>query len=799
MEWPKKINIWLSCTVPLRYYTSMFDKTSVIRKVAIVGDYLPRKCGIATFSFDLHSGLVGEYPSVEVFIAPVNDITAGYAYENEVRFEFAENDLDSYHRAAEYLNLSDADVVSLQHEFGIFGGPAGSYILALVKDLRIPVVTTLHTILESPDRDQRRVMEELCTLSSRLIVMTQRAFKMLNELYDVPVDKIDLIPHGIPDLPFVDPNFLKDQFGVEGREVLMTFGLLAPNKGIEVALRALPEIVKEFPDLVYIILGATHPKLVREFGETYRLGLERLARDLGIGRNVSFYDRFVEMPQLAEFLGVTDIYVTPYLNAAQITSGTLAYAFGSGKAVISTPYWHAEELLSDGRGILVPFNDSAALAREVISLLRDEKRRHAMRKRAFLMGREMIWSKTARRYMESFDRARSRTSASRRLKVRTLEEKRLELPRLRLDHLNRMTDSTGMFQHAIYTLPNFAHGYCTDDNSRALIATILLEELALDFPEITRLSSTYASFVQHAFDLNTRRFHNFMSFDRRWKDDAGSEDSQGRALWALGTCVGRSRRRDLQVWASQLFEQSLPSLLDAKSPRAWAFTLLGINEYMKRLSGDRMAAQVRDTLTKKMIGLFHANASDDWPWFENTVSYANARLPQVLILNGRILQDPEAFKIGISSLEWLVSVQRSSGGLFRPIGSSGFYQRGGSCAQFDQQPIEAHGTVSACLEAYRSTRNPLWHEHARTAFEWFLGKNDLDRPLYDPKSGGCRDGLHMDRVNENQGAESTLAFLIALSEMELLENDLEVFHEPTVHDAVDIERLDQQSIPNRPS
>ncbi len=766
-----------------------------IQKIAIVGDYLPRKCGIATFGNDLRGGLIQRYPTLEVLIAPVNDVPEGYAYENEVRFEFAENDLDSYRRAAEYLNLSDADVVCLQHEYGIFGGPAGSYILALIKDLRIPVVTTLHTVLETPNPDQRRVLEELCGLSARLIVMTERAVRMLREIYGVPREKIDLIPHGIPDLPFVDPNFLKDQFGVEGREVLLTFGLLAPSKGIEVALRALPEVVREFPDLVYIILGATHPKLVREHGETYRLGLERLARDLGIGRNVSFHDRFVELPQLAEFLGVADIYITPYLNVAQITSGTLAYAFGSGKAVISTPYWHAEELLSDGRGVLVPFNDSPAIAREIIALLRDEKRRHAMRKRAFLMGREMIWPKTAEGYMESFERARRGTAASRRLNVRTLEEKRMELPRLRLDHLIRLSDSTGMFQHAIYTLPNFAHGYCTDDNARALIATVLLEELAVDFPEISRLSGIYASFVQHAFDPETRQFRNFMSFDRRWLGEGPSEDSQGRAVWALGTCVGRSRRRDLQAWAAQLFEQALPQLVDAKSPRTWAFTLLGIAEYSKRLSGDRMASQVRDTLVQKLIQLFQANATEDWPWFEGALSYANARLPQVLIMNGQ--NHPDALQIGLAALRWLVSVQQAPNGQFRPIGSAGFFPRGGRKAQFDQQPIEAHGTVSACLEAFRLTKDPVWHEHARTAFEWFLGRNDLDQPLYDAQSGGCRDGLHVDRVNQNQGAESTLAFLIALSEMELLENDLEVFQEPVVHTAQPHTHLERELIPVR--
>jgi len=752
-----------------------------IKKIAFLGDYLPRKCGIATFTHDLRKAMAEQFPEVESFVAPVNDLVEGYEYPPEVRFEFSENDLDSYRRTADYLNFSNADVVCLQHEYGIFGGPAGSFILALLRDLRIPIVTTLHTILQNPSADQRRVLQELSVLSARLVVMSERGAKMLQEIYGVPEGKIDLIPHGILDMPFVDSNFYKDQFGVEGKHVLLTFGLLSPNKGIENVLRALPDVVKKFPNLVYIILGATHPNLVREHGEAYRLTLERLAKDLGIKRHVSFYNRFVDQEELKVFLGVADLYITPYQNAAQTTSGTLAYAFGCGKAVISTPYWHAEELLGDDRGILVPFGDSSAMTKAIVGLLQDDTRRHAMRKRAYLLGREMVWSKTADHYMASFRSARRNpTSQSlRRLEVRTLEEERLELPDLRLDHLSRMSDSTGIYQHAVYSLPDFHHGYCTDDNARALIATVLLEVLELEGPALHRLAETYAGFMQYAFDPGSKRFRNFMSFDRRWLEKEGSEDSQGRALWALGTCAGRSKHRHLQAWAAQMFERALPSVLEAKSPRTWAYTLLGIFEYFRRLSGDRIAAQARDTLTQRLIDVFERTATKDWPWFEEGLSYANALLPHVLILSGRWADNPKAFEIGLRSLRWLVSVQKAPQGHFRPIGSEGFYVRGGKRADFDQQPIEAHSTVSACLEAYRSTDDAFWHEEARIAFEWFLGRNDLALPLYDSKTGGCCDGLHVDRVNQNQGAESTLAYLMALSEMELLEHDLKAFKNPT--------------------
>jgi glycosyltransferase involved in cell wall biosynthesis len=756
-----------------------------IKKIAFLGDYLPRKCGIATFTHDLRSALAEQYPEVECFVAPVNDLADGYEYPSEVRFEFGENDLDSYRRAADYLNFSNADVVCLQHEFGIYGGPAGSFILALLRDLRIPVVTTLHTILEQPSADQRRVIQELGILSSRLVVMSERGARMLQEVYGIAKEKIDLIAHGIIDMPFVDSNYYKDQFDVEGKQVLLTFGLLSPNKGIENVLRALPEVVKKFPNLVYIILGATHPNLVREHGEAYRLTLEQLAKDLGIKKHVSFYNRFVDTKELKEFLGVADLYITPYQNAAQTTSGTLAYAFGCGKAVISTPYWHAEELLADGRGVLVPFGDSAAMTQAIVGLLGDDTKRHAMRKRAYLLGREMIWSKAAEHYMASFENARRNpTSASiRRLGVRTLDEERLELPTLRLDHLMRMSDSTGIYQHAVYTLPDFHHGYCTDDNARALITTVLLEGLELEGPELSRLSEIYASFMQYAFNPETKRFRNFMSFDRRWLENQGSEDSQGRALWALGTCTGRSKHRHLQAWAAQMFERTLPTVMEAKSPRTWAYTLLGIYEYFRCLSGDRIATQARDTLTQRLIDLFENTATDDWPWFEEGLSYANALLSHVLILSGRWADNPKAFEIGLRSLRWLISVQKAPEGHFRPIGSEGFYVRGGKRAEFDQQPIEAHSTISACLEAYRSTNDAMWHEEARIAFEWFLGRNDRGLSLYDSKTGGCRDGLHIDRVNQNQGAESTLAYLMSLSEMELLEHDLKAFTKPTDYEA----------------
>jgi glycosyltransferase involved in cell wall biosynthesis len=759
-------------------------RNAEIRKIALIGDYLPRKCGIATFTHDLRQSIATQHPATECIVVPVNDVEGGYEYPPEVRFEIEEKELSSYRRAADFLNFSNVDIVSLQHEYGIFGGAAGSHVLKLLRDLRIPVVTTLHTVLEHPNADQQRVLKQLAELSARLVVMSQRGRAWLTDIYGIDEQLIDFIPHGIPDMPFVDPTFYKDQFGVEGRFVALTFGLLSPNKGIEYMLRALASVVQKHPNFVYIILGATHPNLLREQGEAYRLKLERLAQDLGVKKHVIFYNRFVELNELTEFIGAADLYITPYLNPAQVTSGTLAYSFGCGKAVISTPYNYAEELLADDHGVLVPFGDSDALARAIIDLLEDEPRRHAMRKRAYLVGREMIWSQVAHRYIESFRHARhARLDAwSKRLTVRTLEEERLQLPELRLDHLLRMTDSTGLLQHATYTIPNFHEGYCLDDNARALVLTVLLEEIDEDTAAVQQAATIYAAFLNYAFDSSNGRFRNFLGFDRNWLEEEGSGDSIGRATWAIGTCVGRSKRRDLQFWGVRLFERALTAAAENNSPRAWAFAVIGIHEYFRRLSGDRLANQLRDTLTARIVALYEQTATNDWHWFEPKASYDNAKLSHALILSGRWANNPRALEIGLETLRWLADVKRAPAGHFRPIGSNGFYTRGEEAAEFDQQPLEAHAMVSACIEAYRATDDMYWFDQAHLAFEWFLGRNDLGLPLYDSTSGGCRDGLHEDRVNQNQGAESTLAFLLSLAEMQYLENALAAFRQATETD-----------------
>jgi glycosyltransferase involved in cell wall biosynthesis len=721
-----------------------------------------------------------EFPAMQCLVVPVNDRAGGYDYPAEVRFELEEQDLPSYLRAADFLNITDVDVICVQHEFGIFGGPAGSHVLALLRELRMPIVTTLHTVLREPNAEQRRVMRELTRISTRLVVMTERGRELLCEVNQAPAAKVDLIPHGIPNMPFADPNYFKDEFGVAGKQVMLTFGLLSPNKGIEFALQALPEIIQEFPNVVYIVLGQTHPNLLRDEGEAYRLSLERLAKDLGVQKHVVFFNRFVELEELMRFIGAADIYLTPYLTEAQITSGTLAYAFGAGNAVVSTPYWHAAELLTAERGKLVPFRDAKAIARAVVELFRDEPLRHLMRKNAYKLGRDMVWNRVAQLYAKSFEQARHDHSFVGRKSspIKTLDEQPGQLPLLKLDHLFRLSDSTGIFQHASFTVPNFSEGYCTDDNARALVLALMLKKLGHDSPQLGALAATYAAFLNYAFDRGRGRFRNFMSFERAWLEEVGSEDCQGHALWALGLCVAQSGQGGFQMLAAQLFERALPVAADFASPRAWAFTLIGIDEYLQRFSGDRRANHIREALTAKLMQRYADAATEDWHWFEEVVSYANAKLPHALILSGRCMNAASMLQTGLQALRWLVKIQTSPSGAFRPIGSNGFYRRGGERAQFDQQPIEAQATISACIEAYHATGDMFWVGEARRAFEWFLGRNDLGLALYDAGTGGCRDGLHGDRLSQNQGAESTLAFLLALAEKEALQNTFSSFKEP---------------------
>jgi len=736
-----------------------------LKSIVLIGNHLPRQCGIATFSTHLIESIALNAPDKACWAIAMNDRPEGYSYPSRVRFEINQNQLNKYSKAGDLLNLNQVDVVCLQHEYGIFGGQRGGFIIELLRGLKMPVVTTLHTILKDPPPQERDIMMQLAEFSDRLVVMSERSIEFLRDIYKVPEEKIVLIHHGIPDVPLVESDTYKDKFSLSGKMVILTFGLLSPGKGIEVVIDALPEIVKAHPQVIYMVVGATHPHLKAEHGEEYRISLHRRAKELGVADHIVFHDRFVTDEELPEFIGAADIYITPYPNEAQIISGTLAYALGMGKAVVSTPYWHAQELLADGRGRLVPFRDHVTLAREVIDLLDHPSERLAIQEKAYNYGRKMIWSDVGRCYIETFveaKRQRLRKSIPER-RLETLELHQQRLPEIKLDHLHRMTDETGMLQHSKYKVPDRTHGYCVDDNARALIVAITLQDLQPLNSALNGLTAIYLSFLGHAFNDQTGRFRNFMSYDRRWLEEMGSEDSHGRAVWGLGVAVALSREKGQEMFAVDLFHRALDTTEHFTHPRSIAFAIIGIHAYLCRYSGDSHVKRMCKILSGRLMKLFSDFAIEDWPWCEEMLSYDNARLPQALLLSGQWVPDREMLEMGLRSLDWLKQIQTDETGChFAAIGNHGWLTRDGEKARFDQQPIEAAAMVDACIAAFNYTRDEEWISYAYRCLNWYQGENDLEVPLCDYATGGCRDGLEAQGANENQGAESTLCWLMAL-------------------------------------
>ena len=737
-----------------------------VNRIAFIGNSLPRRCGIATFTTDLHQAVTSSVPGLETALVARNDGGCSYDYPPAVQLQIDDNRIEDYIDTADALNARRFDVVCLQHEYGIFGGAAGAHILALLSRLTMPVVTTLHTVLARPTLAQRDVLRRVVEMSSVVVVMAVKARELLRDIYQVPMEKIEIIPHGIPDFPLVEPDVAKAKLGFAGKTVILTFGLLSPNKGIEVMIDAMPAILKSRPDTVYVVLGATHPHLVRDQGEGYRHSLMARARALKVHDSIVFLDQFVDLPTLLDFIAMCDVYATPYLNEAQMTSGTLAYSFGLGKAVVSTPYWHARELLADGRGVLVPFNDANAIAREIAGLLTDDARRQAMRVRAYADSRLMIWSGVAERYNAAFEHARR----SYRRRISAVWDKMSPIsaddapPRMEIGHFLSMCDDTGLFQHASHTVPNRSHGYCVDDNARALILACALNqpgEQAL--PEV--LTTRLAAFVQHAWNPATGRFRNFMSFERKWLEESGSDDSHARTLWALGECTRADGSLPRRRWAASLFREALPAAEVLTSPRAWAFTLLGLDAYCSIDADDGVALRLRRLLADRLVTILASVETRDWIWFEEGLAYDNARLPQALIVTGISTAIAAYSKAGLKSLTWLMTQQMTRAGIFRPVGTDGFGDMRKRPRMFDQQPLEATATISACLAASRADGDVRWMAEAARAFAWFLGDNDLSLPLVDLETGSCRDGLHPDRVNENCGGESAVSYLLSLVEI----------------------------------
>ena len=743
-----------------------------LQSVALIGSYVPRMCGIATFTKDLREGLVGVRATLDTPVLSMDDSSAAFAYPPEVRFRIRDSNPRDYVLAADFLNINQIDAAVIQHEFGIFGGESGVYVLALARRLRMPLVTTLHTVVSAPTPQQRKIILGIAAASEKLVVLCETARTILREIYGISADKIAVIPHGIPDLPLSDPAVSKANLGLQGRTVMMTFGLLSPGKAIDVVIRALPAIVSRHPQTIYIVLGATHPCEFRRDGNSYVASLERLAERCGVREDVMFLNRYMSSQELARFVSAADIYVTPYGNKEQIASGTLAMALGMGKAILSTPYRYAEEMLADDRGVLFPFGDSHALAEGANALIEDPERWEALRERAYAHSRTMIWKEVARRYVELVeqvveDRQLTPRPSTRPLRLPSVYD---GIPEINLGHLKVLTDDSGIIQHSLYTVPDRTHGYCTDDNSRALIVAIRHHALTRDEGTLS-LAKRYMSFLHYSFDRPTGTFRNFLGYERRWSDESPSEDTFGRSLWALGTVVASGSTDAVLPFACRLFAEALPSAQRLISPRAWAFSLLGACSYLQRFSGDENARRLRSILAEKLMSAFRCNGTAEWPWCEEVVTYANAALPHALVLSGLSMRDDAMVNQGLSSLEWLVGLQLSAEGTVSLIGNHGWLRRDGSRARFDQQPIDASALVEACCAAWQATRDTLWRERARRFLGWFLGSNDTQSALYDSSTGGCRDGLSPNGPNLNEGAESTLSWLASVLAFHQLEQD----------------------------
>ena len=727
------------------------SRPGIIRHIALIGNALPRRCGLATFTSDTAAAISAAFPDVALDHYAMDDGT-GVDYPRDIR-TIAMNDRAAYAKAGRDIAMSGADILWVQHEYGIYGGAAGDWLLDLLDALSIPVFTTLHTLLEKPSADERRVLDRLIARSSRLIVMADKGRKILTETFGVDPAMIEVIPHGVPDRGFVDPDTMKPRFDLAGRRVILTFGLLAPDKGIETMIAAMPAIVAKQSDAVYVVLGATHPNLKRREGEAYRERLIAQAAELGVAGHIRFVDAFVNMPDLLDWLQAADVYVTPYLKAGQITSGTLSYAVGLGKPVVATPFVHAREILSGDHGVLVDFADSAALAREVARLLGDEIARNLLARRAYALGRTMLWERTAHRAMGLFE------EVARAKRIRLVKEEGAAYLKPDASAVIRMSDATGMLQHGHYSIPDRDHGYCLDDNARALILMCRMQ--GLNAAIRAQWSNVYAAFIQHAWNADRKIFRNFMSFDRRWLESEGSEDSAGRAIWALGVAGFEAAEPRHREWAAWLYDQAAPTMENTGSPRAMAFAMLGAAAMAEAKPGHDISAAILERSGGELMRLLTAARRPDWSWFEAMLAYDNARLPEALIRAGMVSDRQDYIDCGLETLDWILRKQHAPEGHFRAIGSDSFGRLYQAPQRFDQQPLEAQAVIDACSAAHGATGDQQWADAAHRAYRWFLGENDLGLMVASPADESCHDGLVPMGVNRNQGAESILALQLS--------------------------------------
>lgn len=724
----------------------MHKTDSAVKRFALIGCFRPRQCGIATFTSDVFDHLNAHSATLAIDVYAMRS-RPDQPVDSDVRFAIDEKDDDSYRKAAEAINASGANAVWLQHEFGIFGGDAGDLVLELVDRLAAPLIVTLHTVLAEPNPAQRRVMERLVARASKLVVMSEFGHSTLVDVYGAEPDQVVLIEHGTPDRPFQEISPLRRRLGLSDRPVLSTFGLIGPGKGLEAAIRALPAIIAQYPNILYRIVGATHPNLVAAEGEAYRDSLRQLAESLGVADNIVWENRFLDSEELLDQIEVCDIYLAPYPNLQQITSGTLAYAVALGRAVVSTPFVHARELLAEDVGILLPSASSDAISEAVLMLLGVPDERRAVQARAYARGRHTAWKVIAGQCASLIDEVAAGP---------VIERGFHRSPSL--SGVWAMCDDVGMLQHAVHLVPDRSHGYCIDDNARALMLVHSLPER--DQAAVSDRAMAFASFIQHGWNDQVAAFRNFMGYDRRWLEETGSEDSNGRTLWALGHAAARAQNAGMRAWAAQMFDRTAPIADDFKSPRAIAFAVLGADECLDRDPGNALARRIVERGGAFLCALWKSARRPGWDWFEAGLAYDNARLAEALIRAGRRLPSLPHEEAGLAALDWLATFQTAAEGHFRPVGSESF-GREGEALPFDQQPLEAWATVAACGTAFALTGQSIWQDHAEKAFAWFLGQNDRGVVMGDVHNGRCFDGLTPRGVNLNSGAESILAFHLA--------------------------------------
>ncbi|MBS1705860.1 MAG: glycosyltransferase family 4 protein [Armatimonadetes bacterium] len=736
-----------------------------VSKIAVVGTHTPRQCGIATFTADLIEAI--STTGCEVFGIAMEDKPNAYAYPPHVQCKIDQNREEDYRAAAHWITRNKIDALCIQHEFGIFGGTYGSYVLNLMKAVGCPIVTTLHTILEHTDPSQRSVFLEILRRSTQVVVMSEKGASILRETYGVESSKITIIPHGIPVVPRNNKAQAKRQIGYDGNHLILTFGLLSPDKAIEDVITALPTVLKHHPKLKYLVVGATHPHVVEHHGETYREQLKDLAKKLGVQDHVVFENKFVSREELTERLQAADVYITPYRKKEQITSGTLAYAFGSGNAVISTPYWHAQELLANGKGILVPRNSPACIASAINDLLGDPGELERLQAQAFQLGLEMQWPEIGAKYLETISKSRKTLALSSRIDIPTITSTAVPLPGIQ--HLLALADDVGTVQHARANVPYRPEGYCLDDNARSLLVLSRIPQHHTLRTQVSKVMIANMSFVFHAFDNCLGEFKNFMTYDRRWTEVPCSEDAIGRSIWALASMFAADHIRTWDQISTALIERAIPLVREFKSVRGKAFTLLGLS--LAEQHGVLHWTQMRRSVAKDLWKEYALRAGDDWPWIENILAYDNAQIPHALLASAALDGDAEAIVTALHSLEWLLEIQMDQTRThYQPIGCHGFYPRGGKKAQYDQQPLEAWATIEACVTAYEITKDARWVRHAETAYGWFFGVNDRNQSMIDQESNGCYDGLMATGPNSNQGAEAAISLAGSSLCMERLRN-----------------------------